>query len=61
VLEIAWLREPTPAIARASDPPLPMLLPILLLGAATIYFGIDTQWSAGIAEASAQALLGGLR
>jgi multicomponent Na+:H+ antiporter subunit D len=60
VLEIVWLREPTQAIAQASDPPLSMLLPLLVLAAATVYFGIDTQWSAGIASIAAKALLGGL-
>lgn len=60
-LEIAWLREPTPAIADASDPPLSMLLPTLLLAAATIYFGIFTEWTAGIAGTVAKVLIGGLR
>ena len=61
VLEVAWLREPSPAIAQASDPPLSMLLPILVLALATIYFGIDTEWTAGIAARAAKGLLGGLR
>ena len=61
VLEVAWLREPSPEIAHASDPPLSMLLPLVLLAAATIYFGIDTEWTAGIASTTAKALLGGLR
>jgi multicomponent Na+:H+ antiporter subunit D len=61
VLEVAWLREPSPAIAHASDPPLSMLLPLLALAGATIYFGIDTEWMAGIAGTAAKALLGGLR
>lgn len=61
ILEIAWLREPTPAIADARDPPLSMLLPLMVLAAATIYFGFDTEWTAGIAGKAAQALLGGLR
>ena len=61
VLEVAWLREPTPAIAHASDPPLSMLLPLIVLAAATIYFGIDTEWTAGIAGTAAKTLLGGLR
>jgi multicomponent Na+:H+ antiporter subunit D len=38
-----------------------MLLPICLLAAATIYFGFDTEWSAGIASSAAKSLLGGLR
>jgi multicomponent Na+:H+ antiporter subunit D len=59
VLEIAWMREPTPQNASADDLPLGMLLPILILAAATVYFGIDTEWTAGVAGAAARALLGG--
>jgi multicomponent Na+:H+ antiporter subunit D len=61
VLEVVWLREPGPAVAQASDPPLSMLLPMLVLAAATIYFGINTEWTAGIADTAAKALIGGLR
>ena len=61
VLEVAWLREPSPQVAQASDPPLSMLVPFVVLAAATIYFGIDTEWTAGIAGTTAKALLGGLR
>jgi multicomponent Na+:H+ antiporter subunit D len=61
VLEVAWLREPSLQVAQASDPPLSMLLPLIVLAAATIYFGIDTEWTAGIASTTAKALLGGLR
>ena len=38
-----------------------MLLPILVLAAATIYFGIFTELSAGVASKAAQALIGGLK
>ena len=55
VLEVAWLREPSPAIAQASDPPLSMLLPLVVLAAATIYFGFDTELTAGIAGTAAKA------
>jgi multicomponent Na+:H+ antiporter subunit D len=61
VLEIVWLREPLPALAKASDPPASMLLPIVVLAAATIYFGFDTEWTAGVAGTAAKGLLGGLR
>jgi multicomponent Na+:H+ antiporter subunit D len=61
VLEVAWLREPSAAVADASDPPLSMLLPLVLLAAATVYFGFDTQWTAGIANTAAKGLLEGLR
>ena len=49
VLEVAWLREPSPQTAEVGDPPLSMLLPLVVLAAATIYFGFDTEWTAGIA------------
>jgi multicomponent Na+:H+ antiporter subunit D len=61
VLEVAWLREPAPALAHVTDPPLSMLLPLIVLAAAIIYFGIDTQWSAGVAATAAKSLIGGLR
>jgi multicomponent Na+:H+ antiporter subunit D len=61
VLEIAWLREPSPAVAHASDPPLSMLLPLIAFAVATIYFGIDAEWTAGVSGTIAQGLLGGLR
>jgi len=61
VLEVAWLREPSPAIAQLRDPPLSMLVPLVVLAAATIYFGIDTEWTVGIASKAATALIGGLR
>lgn len=60
VLEVIWLRDPEPALVQVSDPPLSMLLPLLVLAAAVIYFGVETQWSAGIASTTAKALLGGL-
>jgi multicomponent Na+:H+ antiporter subunit D len=38
-----------------------MLLPLLALAAATVYFGIDTDLTAGIASNVAKSLLGGVR
>ena len=35
--KVAWLREPSPEVSHASDPPLSMLLPLLALAAATVY------------------------
>ena len=61
VLEVAWLREPTAAIADAKDPPLSMLLPTIVMAAATIYFGLATEWTAGVAGTVAKTLIGGLR
>lgn len=60
VLEMAYLREPSDEAARASDPPLSMLLPMLVFAAATVYFGFDTEWTAGIAGKASQVLVQGL-
>jgi multicomponent Na+:H+ antiporter subunit D len=61
VIEIACFRPTAERNAAAKDPPLSMLLPLLVLAAATIYLGLDTRVSVGIAEQVAAWLLGGLR
>ncbi len=61
LIECAWFREPSPELAAVGEAPLEMLVPICLLAAATVYFGIDTSLTAGMAERAANALLAGLR
>jgi multicomponent Na+:H+ antiporter subunit D len=61
VVEVAYFRATSTAAEKASDPPLNMLVPILVLAAATVYFGFFTELSAGIAAKAAQALVGGLK
>jgi multicomponent Na+:H+ antiporter subunit D len=61
VLEVAWLREPAPGLIEARDPPASMLLPLVVLTVATVYFGFDTRLTVGIAAKAAQALLGAIR
>ena len=61
MVEVAYFRPPSGACETAKDPPLGMLIPILLLGAATVYFGIDTELTVGIASKAAEALVGGLK
>lgn len=61
VVEVAWFREPSAKVSAVKDPPWSMLLPLLLLAAATIYFGIDAEASASIARKVAQSLIGGVR
>jgi multicomponent Na+:H+ antiporter subunit D len=61
VVEAVWFRPAAAALERAADPPLSMLVPILVLAAATIYFGFDTEYSANIAANAARTLIGGLR
>ena len=61
VVEVVWFRPTSPTLDGAADPPLSMLLPILVLAAATIYFGFNTELSANIAATAAKTLLGGLK
>jgi len=60
VIEVVWFRPLSKAARRAKEPPLSMLLPTLLLSAATIYFGFDTSVTAGIAGRAAEWLLAGI-
>jgi multicomponent Na+:H+ antiporter subunit D len=61
MVEVAWFREPSRAVADVVEAPLEMLVPIWLLAAATIFFGLDTNLTAGIAQQAAVVLIGGLR
>ena len=61
VVEIAYFRPVSEAVAHAKDPPLMMLVPILVLTIASIYFGIDTELSAGVANRIAEGLIGALK
>ncbi|MGH8611786.1 MAG: proton-conducting transporter membrane subunit, partial [Gammaproteobacteria bacterium] len=61
VIEAAYLRAPPVAertLPGGAEAPWSMLLPLGLLVAANLYFGVDTRWSASIAHSAAQALLG---
>jgi multicomponent Na+:H+ antiporter subunit D len=61
VVEVAYFREGSGRAAEAKEPPLSMLVPTLVLAAATIYFGIDTRATVDIAAAAANMLLVGLK
>ncbi|MDP4594633.1 MAG: monovalent cation/H+ antiporter subunit D family protein [Beijerinckiaceae bacterium] len=61
MIEAIWFREPSEFAKQASDPPLAMLLPILFLTAAIIWFGFDTRLTVDIASKAAEALLGGVK
>ena len=61
VVEAAWFREPGGAVAVAKEAPPEMLVPIWIMVFATIYFGIDTELTAGFASRAAIALMEGLR
>jgi len=57
VVEVAYLR-PAPADAPSGEAPLLMLVPMWALVAASIYFGIDTRLSVGVAARAAASLMG---
>ncbi len=57
VLESVWLR-PAPTGTRARDMPLSMLVPAWILVIGCVWFGLDTDLTAGIARRAATELLG---
>ena len=57
-VEVAYLREPPPGRAVASEAPWSLRIPAYALVAATIWFGLDTSLTVGSASAAAAALLG---
>ncbi|MHA1529009.1 MAG: monovalent cation/H+ antiporter subunit D family protein [Alphaproteobacteria bacterium] len=61
IVEIAWFREPDGAAAIPRKPPLEMLAVTWVLAAATVYFGLDTKITAGVAAEAAELLLAGYR
>lgn len=59
-VEIAYFREPSAEFANVKEPPLSMLVPLLVLTFATVYLGFDTRITGGIATRISEYLLGGL-
>jgi multicomponent Na+:H+ antiporter subunit D len=60
IVEVAYFREPSAKVANVREAPLAMLIPAYVLVAATVYFGLDTQWSVGLAQRAAADLLAGI-
>ncbi|MCB2081537.1 MAG: monovalent cation/H+ antiporter subunit D family protein [Rickettsiales bacterium] len=59
VLEAAYFRPINRHTRHRSDVPLIMLIPLWTLVLANIYFGINTHWTLGVAEAAVDSLLSG--
>ena len=59
VVEVAWFREPTAESIAGKAPPTSMLMSLLFMAALTIFFGLNTTGTVGIAEEAAKFLLGG--
>ncbi|MBT0958685.1 monovalent cation/H+ antiporter subunit D family protein [Alphaproteobacteria bacterium KMM 3653] len=58
VFEVIYLQAPN-EWSEASDPPMTMLVPMIILAVACVYFGIFTDLSLGAAGTAAEALLNG--
>ena len=59
VIEVAYFRPPPEDQAEIGEAPLSMLVPTWILIGASLYFGIFTRYSAGLARTAAGSLLGG--
>jgi multicomponent Na+:H+ antiporter subunit D len=57
VVEVAYFAPAPPGQGEVSEAPLSMLVPLWVLAALSIYVGIDTQWTAGMAAEAAQSLM----
>lgn len=60
VVEAAYFRSPSKACVEAGEAPAELLVPTWILAAATVWFGIDTNLTAGLARRAADVLVGGL-
>jgi multicomponent Na+:H+ antiporter subunit D len=58
IVEAAYFNEPPPGRESVQEAPLGFLIPVWMLVAANIYFGLDTRLSVQVAEAASQALFG---
>jgi len=61
VVEVAYFREPQTERASLREAPLALLLPTAVLIGATLYFGLFTDWSAGVAGQAAREIMGAVR
>ena len=57
VVEVAYFEKPPEGRGEVREAPLSMLIPMWVVAGASIWFGIHTQWSAGIAAKAAAFLL----
>ncbi len=58
VVEVAYFRQPADASASVREAPASMLIPMLILIGASVYFGIDASMTLDVAGAAAAALMG---
>ena len=58
VIEVMTLRPAPKGAAEIKEAPLSMIIPMALLVAANIYFGLNTELTVDLAERAAHALMG---
>ena len=58
VVEVAYFQQPPEDVPEIRETPLSLLAPIWVLAGATVFFGIFTSLSVGVASAAARMLLG---
>ena len=61
LVELAYFQQPDSDAAQIREAPLSLLVPTLLVTASTIYFGINTDLTVGVATMAAETLIGGVR
>lgn len=61
LVEAAYFQKPLREEEGSNEAPLTLLIPVWILVIANIYFGIDTSFTVGAAEAAAAALLNGVQ
>lgn len=59
VVEVAWFAKPDTETENVGEAPLALLVPMVILAACCIFFGIDASVTAGLAETAANVLFGG--
>ncbi|WP_135078083.1 monovalent cation/H+ antiporter subunit D family protein [Terasakiella sp. SH-1] len=58
-IEVAYFKAPADGDTSVKEAPLSMLIPLWVMALASIYFGIDTDMTLGVAELAAEMLVGG--
>ncbi|MBD3852735.1 MAG: monovalent cation/H+ antiporter subunit D family protein, partial [Acidobacteria bacterium] len=58
VVEVAYFRQPPEDAPEVSEAPASLLVPIWVLAGATVFFGVFTSLSVGLASAAARMLFG---
>ncbi|WP_419796704.1 MAG: monovalent cation/H+ antiporter subunit D family protein [Terasakiella sp.] len=58
-IEVAYFKEPANPSLKIKEAPLSMLIPLWIMAGASIYFGVDTDMTLGVAQLAAEMLVGG--